>query len=78
MAREPSFEALALLTTLQNGHDQDSSYVREEFSQVFPESDYAECLAELRDAGLIDEPVPMEEPRGVRFNQLSPLHLRSY
>ena len=75
---EMSFEALALLTILQSGHDQDSRLLREWFSEEFPGSDYRECLAELREAGLIDAPVPEERPRGVRFNQLSPLHLRAY
>ena len=75
---ELSTPEIALLTMLQDGNDPDSVSLQEHFSREFPGSSYAETLASLREAGLIDEPVPREEPRGVRFSKLSPLHLRVY
>lgn len=76
---EPSFPALALLTVLQSGHDQDSRLLQEWFSSEFPDSEYRECLAELLAAGLWEEPpTPDREPTKVAFQRLSPLHLRAY
>ncbi|GGV87066.1 hypothetical protein GCM10015535_36070 [Streptomyces gelaticus] len=76
---ELSFEALALLTVLEDRQSL-SNELEAWFVKEFPGSSYEDSLTALRAAGLIDRAVSwrLEEQRGVRFNQLSTLHLRTY
>lgn len=76
---ELSFEALALLTVLEDRQSL-SNELEAWFVKEFPGSSYEDSLAALKAAGLIDETVSwkLEERRGVRFSELSPLHLRTY
>lgn len=76
---ELSFEALALLTVLEDRQSL-SNELEAWFVKEFPGSSYEDSLAALRAAGLIDKTVSwkLEKTRKVRFKRLSPLHLRAY
>lgn len=65
-----SFEACVLLSLLHNGYDEDSPYTLKAFMEVWEDFanlttgvGYADALAELRKAGLVDEP---DKPRNTR------------
>lgn len=76
---ELSTAAIALATKIEDLQGV-SNELEAWFGREFPGEDYSASLAALRAAGLIDAAVSWkpEERRGVRFSELSQLHLRPY